>query len=80
MMNAVSSSEPVLFIGHRIGGMLTQTCCRLFSTLLVMVDAGHLGLWERHDQVCNAIAEFAQKYGTSEVPTAKEANLKAPQS
>ena len=48
--------------------------------LLVKVDAGHLGLWERHDEVCGAIAEFAQKYGTSEVSPAIEAIHKAPQS
>lgn len=47
--------------------------------LLAQVAAGHLGLWERHNEVCDAIDEFAQKYSTSRAATNIESKQQAPQ-
>jgi pimeloyl-ACP methyl ester carboxylesterase len=33
--------------------------------ILSIVDAGHLGLWERHEDVCSAIDQFARKYAVT---------------
>lgn len=58
---------PVLVVGGRHDRMTKVDASeridqQLPHGLLTTIDAGHLGLWERHDDVCSAIDEFVQKF------------------
>lgn len=46
---------------------------RLPHGLLTTVDAGHLGLWERYEDVCGAIEQFVEKY--SERPSSPRSDI-----
>lgn len=74
---------PTLVIGGQHDRLTKLTASQYIEQqiphgLLIKIDAGHLGLWERHQEVCDAIDEFAHQYGKSEAPTTNESNHKAP--
>lgn len=72
--------SPTLVIGGRYDRLTKVEASehieqRLPHGLLTTVAAGHLGLWERHEDVFGAVREFVDKY--AEIRTARSATDRA---
>lgn len=79
-----SIEVPTLVIGAEHDRLTKLTASQFIEQqiphgLLACVNAGHLGLWERHQEVCDAIDEFAKKYGKSQTAANTESHQQMPQ-